>query len=157
MTRRFSMILGAMAVTMAPMVAQAQGMGMLPSFEVLDSDQTGSVTLEDFKALGGVQGLRQEQIIARLMEQADEDGRLDEAALRAGMVALEDDRRAQIEARRQDRRAQMMERLFARIDSNNDGEISSEEYEAFAGRMAERMDRGERRGMRERKYYGGRW
>ncbi len=155
MTRKLPLMLGALALSLAPMMAQAQGMGMLPPFEMLDRNQSGSVTLEDFQAaLEGGMGARHEHVIARLMEQADADGRLDEAALRAGFAALQEEWRTRRETGGQDGRAEMLDRMFARIDANDDGEISAEEYAAFGERMSDRM---ERRGQHGRGHHGGRW
>ncbi len=155
MTRKLPLMLGALALGLAPMVAQAQGMSRLPAFETLDSDQSGSVTLEDFAgALSDLQSAGQERMITRLMEQADDEGRLDEAALRAGIASLQDEWRGQRAARNPERRAQMLERMFDRIDANDDGEISAEEYAAFTARMAERT---ERRGPRKGRHGSRRW
>lgn len=155
MTHKLSMIIGVVALTMTPVTGLAQGMGNLPSFETLDRDQSGAVTLEEFTgAFEDMRGAWQEQAIARLMEHADEEGKLDEAALRAGIADLQSEWRGRREARNPERRAQMLERMFDRIDANDDGEISAEEYAAFTGHMAKRM---ERRGQREGRSGGGRW
>lgn len=143
MTRPIHMILGACAVLMLPALAEARSMGqgraMLPGFEAMDADGSGQVTLEDFQtALADPRGQMREQMIARLMQEADSEGRLDEDALRAGLEAY-------VEERREARREMMQARLFARIDADSDGVISAEEYEAFRNRGAEQM---QRRGMR---------
>ncbi|MCH8465290.1 MAG: EF-hand domain-containing protein [Roseinatronobacter sp.] len=116
--------------------AAGQGRMGLPSFESLDSAGTGQISPEQFQAL---MQAPQERLVARLMEQANDDGLLDEAALRAGLASLRpeargDDRRAE---RAQDRGA----RLFSRIDSNNDGVIDAEEYARFTDRMEERSEK----------------
>ena len=117
--------------------AQAEARSGLPAFELLDSNNTGEVTPEDFAAL-----LRapQDRIVARLMEQANDDGLLDEAALRAGLDAMWPQGRSEM-------RADRAGRLFARIDSNGDGVIDAEEYDAFTARMQDRAaHRGQWRG-----------
>lgn len=143
MTQRVPLTLAACAVLLLPAMAEARGPGqgaaLLPGFEALDADGSGAVTLEDFQAaLDDPRATMREQMVARLMQEADAEGRLDEAALRAGLSAYADERR-------EARRAAMQARLFGRIDANDDGVISAEEYDAFISRSAERM---ERRGMR---------
>ncbi|TVS03239.1 MAG: hypothetical protein EA407_07440 [Rhodobacteraceae bacterium] len=155
MTRKLPKIIGVLALTMTPVTVLAQGMGNLPSFETLDRDQSGAVTFEEFTgAFEDMQGAWQEQAIARLMEHADDEGKLDEAALRAGIANLQSEWSGSREDRNPERRAQMLERMFDRIDANDDGEISAKEYVAFTGHMAKRM---ERRGPREGRSGGGRW
>lgn len=144
MTRTLPIFLGALAIVAVPMMADArsmgQGHGMLPGFETLDRDGSGDVTLEDFQAaIENPQVLARDQLVARLMQEADTDGKLDEAALRAGLEAYSTERR-------ESRRTQMQTRVFQRIDADGDGVISAEEYESFTTRMSERM---EQRGGRE--------
>jgi len=140
----------------------------LPTFEQLDSNQSGSVTLQDFQAYFASRvGAVQDETIAKLMERAGEDGKLDEAGLRAGLEALRQDRREAMGERMRDNRrghgndhgrkgrdsradrgserggerGQMGERMFGMIDTNKDGSVDAAEYEAFTTRMAERMER----------------
>ncbi len=116
-----------------------QGRAMLPDFGTLDQSGSGAVSLEEFRdALGAP---RRDALIARIMLEADAEGRLDEAALRAGLDGYAADQRTE-------RRDEMQARLFARIDTNSDGEISAEEYEAFTARLSERMERREGRKQR---------
>ena len=142
MKQRFPMILGAAALVALPAMADARGMGqraMLPDFDMLDTDSSGSVTLEQFQsALSDPRAAMREQMITRLMQEADDDGKLDEAALRAGLEGY----RTEL---REARAAAMQTRLFNRMDADGDGVITAEEYEAFQNRAAPRM---ERRGMR---------
>lgn len=117
--------------------AQAEARSGLPAFEMLDSDNTGTVTPDQFAAL---MQAPQDRIVAHLMEGANEDGLLDEAGLRAGLDSLWQQR---VDTRRADR----AERLFSRIDSNGDGVIDADEYAAFTARMQDRAaHRGQWRG-----------
>lgn len=122
------MILPALLAALAlGSAAQAEARRDLPAFEMLDTENIGTVTQEQFASL--LQAL-QDRMVARLMEQANEDGMLDEAALRAGLEGMWPQGRAGA-------------RMFSRIDSNGDGVIDAEEYAAFRDRMP---DRAERRG-----------
>lgn len=140
-----SLALGAFVIALAgPAAAFGPGSDarkpapvMLPGFEALDSTGSGSVTLEEFQARLQTGAARQEAVIAGLMQHADESGRLDEDALRAGFDTMRQARQDQTRAQR----GTMGARLFARIDVNEDGVIDAEEYEAFTTRMAERMER----------------
>lgn len=142
----------------------------MPTFEQLDSNQSGSVTLEDFQAYFASRvSDRQDEMIGKLMERAGEDGKLDEAGLRAGLEVMRTERGEAMDDRmrdgrkghgrdhgdkrrdkRADRRAergqmgvpgQMGARMFGRIDTNDDGSVDAAEYEAFTTRMAEWMER----------------
>jgi len=153
--------------------AQARGTDRpaMPSFEQLDADKSGAVTLQEAQDYFASRvGARQDEAVAKLMERAGEDGKLDEAGLRAGLDALRTEQREAMGERmrdgrkahgddrgrkgredragRADDRGPMGERMFSRIDTNNDGSVDAAEYEAFTTRMAERMEkRGEGRGF----------
>lgn len=120
--------------------ASGQGrMGLLPDFETLDSAGTGQITPEQFQALLQAP---QERMVARIMEQANAEGLLDEAALRAGLASLRQGANAN-DSRAEGRAERMAERgarMFSRIDSNDDGVIDADEYARFTARMAERAE-----------------
>jgi Ca2+-binding EF-hand superfamily protein len=123
-------VIGAMMLLAAPATAQTR-MSM-PSFEQLDTDSTGSLSLDAFQA--GLQQHREaarDVRVARMMEHANEDGTLDEAGLRAGFAQM-----------RADGRADMATRLFSRIDRNADGVIDAVEYTRFAEMMEKRGHQG---------------
>lgn len=131
----------------------------LPGFEQLDRDQSGTITLEDFQThLQTMRSERQDQVVEKLMEHANADGMLDADALRAGLDALAEDRRAAMSGHRRaqgasarGQRAEFGQRMFDRIDANDDGVVDAQEYEAFMDRMQTRMTRHEDRRQ------GGRW
>lgn len=156
------------ALGLGATMAEARGTERpaMPTFEQLDTDKSGSVTLQDFQAYVATQASsRQDDAIAKLMERAGADGKLDEAGLREGLEALRAERRegmgeqmrdghdhgrkgGQDRAERGSERGQMGERMFSRMDANEDGSVDAAEYEAFTTRMAERMEgRGEGRGF----------
>lgn len=127
-------MIGAVMLTTAPAMAQTR-MSM-PSFEQLDGESSGSLSLEDFRA--GLEQHREaaiDQTIARMMEHADENGMLDEAALRAGLAEMRPEARSE---QRAERRANMTSRLFSRIDRNDDGVIDEAEYQRFTEMMSKR-------------------
>jgi len=120
------------ALMLATMPATAQSRMSMPSFEQLDGDSSGSLSLEAFR-----EGLEQhreaaiDQTVERMMAHADENGMLDEAALRAGLAEM----RPQA---RNEQRTDMTSRLFSRIDRNDDGVIDAAEYQRFTEMMAKR-------------------
>ncbi len=126
-------MLGALMLVTAPAAAQTH-MSM-PSFEELDTDGSGALTQEDLQA--GMQAQREamhDEMISRIMQQADENGMLDEAGLRAGLADLRPEPRS-------DRRAEMASSMFSRIDRNDDGVIDAEEYARFTEMMGKRGQR----------------
>lgn len=140
MTR--SLIIGAAALLAAlPALADSRDTGprrgaALPAFETLLPEGAETLSLAAFQdAFKGLRGQRSDALVARLMQEADEDGRLNEEALRRGLAAHGDELR-------QGQRGQMQARLFQRMDRDNDGEISRAEYEAFTTRMGQARERG---------------
>lgn len=157
------LILGISAFGLGTLSADARSTERpsLPGFEQLDRDQSGTITLEDFQIhMQSMRSGRHDQIVEKLMEQANADGMLDETALRTGLDALAEDRRAAMSGQRRSQgadprgeRAEFGQRMFERIDANSDGVIDAQEYEAFSDRMETRMTRHEDR----RHGGGGRW
>lgn len=110
-----------LTVSIGSGAAIARGMGEMgprsvPSFEQLDRDGNGQVTLEDMQAFG--------------------------EARRAEMEAKRAERMQDRAAKMGDRGT----RMFDRVDANDDGVVDAEEYAAFTDRMAERMEKRGKRG-----------
>jgi Ca2+-binding EF-hand superfamily protein len=139
----------ALVLTALPALAsngQRAGGPFLPEFGQLDRDGSGSFSRDDLIAWFQERGAGwQDQIVARIMEQADEDGKLDETRLRAALSAMAESR---LQAQAARGPGQMGERMFSRIDRNNDGAVSADEYAAFL----ERAQRG--RDQRGREHRG---
>lgn len=158
MTQTLPAIALAALITLGAQTADARGEGhaALPSFDQLDPAGTGAITLADLQTyLQAQRAGRQDQVIAKLMEQAGPDGKLDEAALRQGLEALRAERMAELgQSRRHGGpdQAEMGARMFARMDANDDGKVDAEEYGAFASRMAEHRGEG-RRGEHRRGWH----
>jgi Ca2+-binding EF-hand superfamily protein len=121
--------------------ASARGMDRpaLPTFEELDTQKKGAVTLEDMQQFfASRQGARVDEMVASLMKQ---QSGLDEAALRAAIEGMMTERRA--EAGNKMRRGddtEMGARMFQRIDADKDGSVTAEEYAAFAAKVSDRME-----------------
>jgi len=148
--KQLTAVMGVIILGLAPGLAEARTGGAMPSFDTLDSDGSGSVTFEDFEAaLDARPRAMQDRMIERLMEHADDDGLLDEDALRGAFQAMQADRAGAIPAQRRER---MRAAMFERIDANDDGVIDADEYAAFMERGAERM---QRRGPRGQRGHGG--
>ena len=117
------MLISALALSTAlgAGIATARGMGdtgprALPSFEELDRNGNGQVTLEDLQAFGNMR---------RAEMQAKRAERMQDHAERTG---------------------ERGSRMFDRVDANGDGVVDAEEYAAFTDRMAERMEKRGKRG-----------
>ncbi|MCC1481001.1 EF-hand domain-containing protein [Roseibaca sp. Y0-43] len=124
-------ILSALALTIAlgAGAAYARGNGdmgprALPSFEELDRDGNGQVTLEDLQAFA--------------------------EARRAEMEA----KRAERMAERAAQMGERGQRMFDRVDANDDGVVDAEEYAAFTDQMAERMQKRGKGGERGERGWG---
>lgn len=135
----------------------------LPSFEQLDINADGGVTLEEIQAAmqahaaarfaetdtNGDGGLSADEMVAK----ADAD-RAERAANRAadriedgdtnGDGLLQADEIAAQMEERQGRRGPGMDRMFERVDADDNGTVSAEEYEQARAHMAERGERGRR-------------
>ncbi|WP_296640403.1 EF-hand domain-containing protein [Roseinatronobacter sp.] len=116
-------LISALALTIALGAGAATARGMqdhgpraMPSFEDLDRDGNGQVTLEDLQTFGEAQ--------------------------RAEMDA----KRAERMTERAERMGERGQRMFDRVDANDDGIVDAEEYAAFTDRMAERMEKRGKRG-----------
>jgi hypothetical protein len=121
----------------------------LPTFEELDADASGEITTEDFAALRDTR-------FAEL--DSDGDGSVSEAEFVAAAQTRAAERAAEQFARldadgdgtlsrdvlENRRRGDMGERMLSRIDEDNSGGVSAEEFEAGMERLAER--RGKRKG-----------
>lgn len=145
MKTKLSAILGAAALLCMPALAEARGQGqaaMLPDFDMLDRNQSGQVTLEDFQAaLTIAWAERRAAKTAGRTERGGSEDKMDRSATRLGHGP-----------RNADRAATMSERLFARIDTNGDGVITAPEYAAF---QANALQMKERRGKSDARPRGG--
>lgn len=117
----------------------ANGDGVLTQDEVLAQDRGIAAADVDGDGLASRDELlahaadRAETRIDRLLEVVDTDG--DGAVSQAEMDAHQD-------ARHQERRARMVERVFDRMDADGDGALSAEEFEEASARFRERGGRG---------------
>jgi hypothetical protein len=119
----------ALTIALGAGTAYARGNGemgprAMPSFEELDRDGNGQVTLEDVQAFG--------------------------EARRAEMEAKRADRMAE----RSTQMGERGSRLFDRVDANDDGVVDAEEYAAFTDRVAERMEKRGKGGERGERGWG---
>ncbi len=141
-----------------PAVAMAQGpggpgkrgaFGDRPSFETLDADGDGQITVAEFKALAqarfdamdtdGNGVISEEEMTARAAEKAAEKAARRFARLLEWRDADGDGALSAVELA--DGRG---EKLFARADRNRDGVISAEEYAAAMEKAAQRGNHGRR-------------
>jgi Ca2+-binding EF-hand superfamily protein len=132
-------------------MAKGPGGGERMTFETLDADGSGEITVEDFATLrdtrfgeldtDGDGMVSQAEYIAHAEAQATE-----RAAERFAQLDADEDgvlSRDAIEART---RGGNGERMISRLDEDNSGGISAEEFEAAKDRMSKRRDRGDRDG-----------
>lgn len=132
-------------------MAQGPARGERMDFETLDVDGSGEITLEDMAAL-------RDNRFGEL--DSDGDGAVSEAEYVAAAAARAEERAAEQFARldadgdgslsrdvlESRSRGQMGERMLSRLDTDESGGISAEEFEAAKDRMANhknRQDRGD--------------
>ena len=90
-------------------------------FEQVDANGDGTITEAEMLAAAGDR-----------FQDADSDG--------DGSVSLEEFAAAQ-EALQEERRQARLERLFGRMDANDDGQLTQDELEASVAERFDRMDR----------------
>lgn len=158
----------ALALALIPTLGLAQEGPRHPmpqfDFSAADADASGGVSYPEFTAY--LQAQMQERRAERLGDRADRllaagdadgDGALTRDELIAGAGALGDERRARMRdhgdsrgAERREMRGhgprgmdpeRMANRLFDRIDSDNDGQVSPDEAQIAQERMQERFQR----------------
>ena len=133
------------ALGMGATMAQARSpeRPALPTFEQLDADQSGSVTMAEVQAhfQAQMQG-RKDQAVSKLMERAGDDGVLDESELRAGLEAMGADAR--------ERMGERGERGKGQGDRAERGEHG--QRGKGHGDRGDRAERGERGQMGERMF-----
>ncbi len=159
--RMMRLAAGGIAIAvMVPAVAMAQGpggpgkraaFGDRPSFETLDANGDGQITVAEFKALAqarfdrmdadGNGVISEEEMTARAAEKAAEKAARRFARLLEWRDADGDGALSAVELA--DGRG---EKLFARADSNGDGVISAEEYAAAMEKAGQRGNRWRRGG-----------
>ncbi len=131
-------------------------MGPMPDFATLDANSDGQITMDEIKAqaqsrfaaadTNGDGALSADEltamILARIQERAaNEAAQMIENMDNNGDGVLQADEM-------QPRGGDMLERMFARIDTDDDGQISQAEFDAMKARIEQRMQggRGEGRG-----------
>ena len=135
----------------------------MPTFEQLDLNSDGGVTLQEVEAAmatlaqtrfdeadtNGDGGLSVEEMTAKAQADAAEratqraERRLENADTNGDGLLQADELTAQMEERG-GRRGPNTERMFERVDADDNGSVSAEEYEEARAKMAERGERGRR-------------
>lgn len=125
-------------------------MEALPDFATLDTNGDGEISLDEVKAAAearfaaadtnGDGALSQDELAAQILKRMQEmaangAARMIENLDKNGDGVLQPD---EMQARGGD----ILDRMFARIDTNNDGQISQAEYDAFQQRIADRVAQG---------------
>lgn len=112
---------GSGAITKEDMIAHAAA-----RFAEIDTNGDGSVTVEEMVAHAQRDNDRLQSRMEKMIEKRDENGN---GTLEAGEMSPEEDR---------------LDKMFDRIDADENGEISEEEFEDMQGRRGGRGDRGGR-------------
>ena len=134
-------------------VAMAKGPGgdrAMPTFEELDADASGEITTEDFAALrdnrfadldsNGDGSVSEAEFVA-----AAESNAAEKAAERFARLDADGDGTLSRDVLESRGRGGMGERMLSRLDQDNSGGVSAEEFEAGLEKMAERRG-GKRKG-----------
>lgn len=143
-------IMAVLMIGLGATTAMAAGKGEgreIPTFEELDADSSGEITVEDLEAM------RTERFATM---DTDGDGSINEAEFVAKAQADAQERAAAMFARLdadgdgvlsqdvlQNRsRGRNPERMISRLDTDDSGGVSAEEFEAGMEKMAERRNKG---------------
>jgi len=170
MTMKTPLLMAAIAagITLAAS-AEARGEGggraaHMPTFEDLDLNADGNVTLEEIQAAGrarnaerftevdanGDGALSADEMLAHANEQraerlADQIAeRIEKADTNGDGLLQQSEIQAQAAERAEGRRGERGERMFERFDANEDGQLSAEEFAAGLEAAGERGERGRR-------------
>ncbi len=140
-------------IVMGAGVAVAKGPGgerALPTFEELDADASGEITIEDFATLrdnrfaemdsDGNGSVSQAEFVAAAESKAAE-----RAAQRFAQLDADNDGALSRDVLESRGRGGMGERMLSRLDEDNSGGVSAEEFEAGMEKLAERRG-GKRKG-----------
>ena len=139
-------------IVMGTGVAMAKGPGgdrALPTFEELDADASGEITTEDFATLrdnrfaemdsNGDGSVSEAEFVAAAQTKSAE-----RAAEQFGRLDADGDGALSRDVLESRGRGGMGERMLSRLDEDNSGGVSAEEFDAGMERFAER--RGKRKG-----------
>lgn len=154
-------IAAGIALSSSAQAREGNGQRMtLPTFEQLDINADGAITLDEVEAgmqaraearfaaadANGDGALSAEEMLAQAQNQTSERlanriaERIEDADTNGdGLLQAEE-----IAAKMEGRRAPNPERMFNRVDADNDGTVSAEEYEEARAKMEERGPRGDR-------------
>ena len=144
-------LLASTLIVLGAGTAMAQGMrgGDAPSFEELDVDGSGEITVEDLTALrdnrfaeidtNGDGSISKDEFIAHQASRSEE-----RATAMFDRLDADGDGTLSRDVIENGRRGGMGERMLNRLDADNSGGISAEEFEEAKARMGERRKGGER-------------
>jgi len=142
------LLMTAMAIGFGVQGAQAEDRrGHLPSFEELDANADGVVTLEELEAQAvarfqgvdtdGDGGISAAELLAQ--REIDEVQRAQDRADQL-VERLDDDGDGLIQAEEMADGRRSLDRMFERVDADEDGAISAEEFADARDRMGERRN-----------------